>query len=47
MPEAWVTVAAYLPGHPLTAEVGSQDLPRLGAQDIFVALPPNSLQVFA
>ena len=37
----------HLPGHPLTAEVGSQDLPRLGAQDIFVALPPNSLQVFA
>ncbi|KQB55088.1 sulfate ABC transporter ATP-binding protein [Pseudomonas endophytica] len=37
----------HLPGHPLTAEVGSQDLPRLGAQDIFVALPPSSLQVFA
>ena len=36
-----------LPGHALTAEVGSQDLPRLGAQEIFVALPPESLQVFA
>ena len=37
----------HLPGHALTAEVGSQDLPRLGAPDIFVALPPGSLQVFA
>ena len=37
----------HLPGHALTAEVGAQDLPRLGAQDIFVALPPSSLQVFA
>ena len=37
----------HLPGHALTAEVGTHDLPRLGAQDIFVALPPSSLQVFA
>ena len=37
----------HLPGHALTAEVGAQDLPHLGAQDIFVALPPSSLQVFA
>ena len=29
------------------AEVGSHDLPRLGHQDIVVALPPASLQVFA
>lgn len=36
-----------LPGHALTAEIGSHDLPRLGGQDIFVALPPGSLQVFA
>ena len=37
----------HLPGHALTAEVSSQDLPRLGTPDIFVALPPGSLQVFA
>ena len=37
----------HLPGHALTAEVGSQDLPRLGTPDIVVALPPASLQVFA
>ena len=37
----------HLPGHALTAEVGTQDLPHLGAQDILVALPPSSLQVFA
>ena len=37
----------HLPGHALMAEVGSHDLPRLGHQDIVVALPPASLQVFA
>ena len=37
----------HLPGHALTAEVGSHDLPRLGNQDIVVALPPSCLQVFA
>lgn len=36
-----------LPGHPLLAEVAPHALPRLGAQDIWVALPPSSLQVFA
>ncbi len=36
-----------LPGHPLLAEVGPQDMPRLGSPDIWVALPPRSLQVFA
>ncbi|WP_017903430.1 putative 2-aminoethylphosphonate ABC transporter ATP-binding protein [Pseudomonas asplenii] len=36
-----------LPGHPLLAEVGPQDLSRLGSPDIWVALPPSSLQVFA
>lgn len=34
----------HLPGHALTAEVGSQDLPRLGTPDIAVALPPASLR---
>ena len=37
----------HLPGHALMAEVSSHDLPRLGNQDIVVALPPASLQVFA
>lgn len=36
-----------LPGHPLLAEVAPEAMPRLGAQDIWVALPPRSLQVFA
>ena len=39
--------AIYTFPHALTAEVGSQDLPRLGTPDIVVALPPASLQVFA
>jgi len=37
----------HLPGHALKAEVSSHDQPRLGNQDIVVALPPASLQVFA
>ena len=36
-----------LPGHALLAEVAPQALPRLGSADIWVALPPRSLQVFA
>ncbi len=36
-----------LPGHALTAEVPPESMPRLGSQDIWVALPPRSLQVFA
>ena len=36
-----------LPGHPLLAELAPEAMPRLGAQDIWVALPPRSLQVFA
>jgi iron(III) transport system ATP-binding protein len=36
-----------LPGHALLAELAPQDMPRLGAQQIMVALPPRSLQVFA
>lgn len=36
-----------LPGHTLLAELAPQDMPRLGAQQIMVALPPRSLQVFA
>ena len=36
-----------LPGHALTAEVAPESMPRLGSQDIWVALPPRSLQVFA
>ena len=35
-----------LPGHPLLAELAPEAMPRLGAQDIWVALPPRSLQVF-
>lgn len=35
-----------LPGHALLAELAPQDMPRLGAQQIMVALPPRSLQVF-
>ena len=37
----------HLPGHALLAEVAPEAMPRLGAQDIMVALPPRSLQVFA
>jgi iron(III) transport system ATP-binding protein len=36
-----------LPGHALLAELAPEAMPRLGAQDIMVALPPRSLQVFA
>ncbi|MDE1168432.1 MAG: putative 2-aminoethylphosphonate ABC transporter ATP-binding protein [Pseudomonas sp.] len=36
-----------LPGHALTAEVAPESMPRLGSPDIWVALPPSSLQVFA
>ncbi|UST58648.1 putative 2-aminoethylphosphonate ABC transporter ATP-binding protein [Pseudomonas moraviensis] len=36
-----------LPGHPLLAEIAPEAMPRLGAQQIMVALPPRSLQVFA
>jgi len=36
-----------LPGHALLAELTPQAMPRLGAQQIMVALPPHSLQVFA
>lgn len=36
-----------LPGHALLAEVAPEIMPRLGSQDIWVALPPRSLQVFA
>lgn len=36
-----------LPGHPLLAELAPEAMPRLGAQHIWVALPPRSLQVFA
>ncbi|MBA5980956.1 putative 2-aminoethylphosphonate ABC transporter ATP-binding protein [Pseudomonas sp. Y5-11] len=36
-----------LPGHSLLAELAPEAMPRLGAQQIMVALPPRSLQVFA
>ncbi|OOH76013.1 sulfate ABC transporter ATP-binding protein [Pseudomonas koreensis] len=36
-----------LPGHVLLAELAPEAMPRLGAQQIMVALPPRSLQVFA
>ncbi|MCP8464823.1 putative 2-aminoethylphosphonate ABC transporter ATP-binding protein [Pseudomonas sp. ZM23] len=36
-----------LPGHPLLAELAPEDMPRLGTPDIWVSLPPRSLQVFA
>jgi iron(III) transport system ATP-binding protein len=36
-----------LPGHALLAELSPEAMPRLGAQQIMVALPPRSLQVFA
>ncbi|WP_434594601.1 putative 2-aminoethylphosphonate ABC transporter ATP-binding protein [Pseudomonas sp. R4-83] len=36
-----------LPGHALLAELPPEAMPRLGAQQIMVALPPRSLQVFA
>ncbi|KJH88556.1 sulfate ABC transporter ATP-binding protein [Pseudomonas fluorescens] len=35
-----------LPGHTLLAELAPEAMPRLGAPDIWVALPPRSLQVF-
>ncbi|MBJ9974650.1 putative 2-aminoethylphosphonate ABC transporter ATP-binding protein [Pseudomonas sp. S75] len=38
---------AALPGHALLAELAPDAMPRLGSQDIWVALPPQSLQVFA
>lgn len=34
-------------GHALLAEIAPEAMPRLGAQQIMVALPPRSLQVFA
>ena len=36
-----------LPGHALLAELAPEVMPRLRSQDIWVALPPQSLQVFA
>ncbi|QJP10837.1 putative 2-aminoethylphosphonate ABC transporter ATP-binding protein [Pseudomonas multiresinivorans] len=36
-----------LPGHALLAELAPEDMPRLGTPDIWVSLPPRSLQVFA
>lgn len=36
-----------LPGHSLLAEVAPEALPRLAGANIWVALPPRSLQVFA
>ena len=36
-----------LTGHALLAELAPEAMPRLGAQQIMVALPPRSLQVFA
>ncbi len=36
-----------LPGHALLAELAPEDMPRLGSPDIWVSLPPRSLQVFA
>jgi iron(III) transport system ATP-binding protein len=36
-----------LPGHALLAELAPEAMPRLGSQDIWVALPPQCLQVFA
>ncbi|MHB9797213.1 putative 2-aminoethylphosphonate ABC transporter ATP-binding protein [Pseudomonas sp. MT3] len=36
-----------LPGYALLAELAPEDMPRLGTPDIWVSLPPRSLQVFA
>lgn len=36
-----------LPGHTLLAELAPDAMPRLGGAEIWVALPPRSLQVFA
>ncbi|MEK1942545.1 MAG: TOBE domain-containing protein, partial [Pseudomonas sp.] len=36
-----------LPGHSLLAELEPEAMPRLNGADIWVALPPRSLQVFA
>ncbi|KWR81852.1 MULTISPECIES: putative 2-aminoethylphosphonate ABC transporter ATP-binding protein [Pseudomonas] len=36
-----------LPGHALLAELAPEQMPRLGSADIWVSLPPQSLQVFA
>ncbi|GLK88024.1 putative 2-aminoethylphosphonate ABC transporter ATP-binding protein [Pseudomonas turukhanskensis] len=36
-----------LPGHSLLAELAPEAMPRLNGADIWVALPPRSLQVFA
>lgn len=36
-----------LPGHSLLAELAPEAMPCLGSQDIWVAVPPHSLQVFA
>ncbi|CAD5106074.1 putative 2-aminoethylphosphonate ABC transporter ATP-binding protein [Zestomonas carbonaria] len=37
----------HLPGHPLLAELAPEDMPRLAGPELWVALPPRSLQVFA
>ncbi|MDT4834341.1 Vitamin B12 import ATP-binding protein BtuD [compost metagenome] len=37
----------HLPGHPLLAELAPEDMPRLTGAEVWVALPPRSLQVFA
>jgi iron(III) transport system ATP-binding protein len=36
-----------LPGHALLAELAPESMPRLSGAEIWVALPPHSLQVFA
>ncbi|MCY1294935.1 hypothetical protein D9M70_442530 [compost metagenome] len=36
-----------LPGHALLAELAPESMPRLSGAEIWVALPPRSLQVFA
>ncbi|MBS7662877.1 putative 2-aminoethylphosphonate ABC transporter ATP-binding protein [Pseudomonas lalucatii] len=38
---------AELPGHGLLAELAPEAMPRLASPEIWVALPPQSLQVFA
>ncbi len=36
-----------LPGHALLAELAPERMPHLASPDIWVSLPPHSLQVFA
>ena len=45
--EAQPHVLVAIASHALLAELAPEQMPRLGSADIWVSLPPRSLQVFA